>query len=158
MSVLEQPSGYAIYCDDVRYEMGGKTTLVGVYENDLNIYADGPISIPFLHVVIKFRVPVSFSAKKLSLRVDRSDTKELLLDISHNVDEESDNFPELSGEKIALGISRNRTLNTVLTIQNMNVEREFYLRTRGYVDEMEVRLGSLIVRPVSGEMPKDPFT
>lgn len=50
------PAGYVIFCDDIRQEVNGKITLVGVYGGEMTIYGNAPASIPKLGIAIRFRV------------------------------------------------------------------------------------------------------
>jgi hypothetical protein len=45
---------YAIICDDIRYELGDKFSLIGVYGSDICV-AQIPFSFPKLGVVISYR-------------------------------------------------------------------------------------------------------
>jgi len=45
-------SGYAIFCDDIRQEVGGKTSYIGVYQDDLLTNAPFPTVLPKFGVAI----------------------------------------------------------------------------------------------------------
>ncbi len=45
-------AGHVIFCDDVREEVGGKTTYVGAYKSDLIVNGDFPVTLPKLAVCI----------------------------------------------------------------------------------------------------------
>lgn len=45
-------AGHVTYCDDVREEVGGKTTYVGAYKSDLIVKADFPVVLPKLAICI----------------------------------------------------------------------------------------------------------
>ena len=40
------PTGSTIFCDDIRYEINGKVTLVGVYAADMVLPNDFPVTLP----------------------------------------------------------------------------------------------------------------
>jgi hypothetical protein len=58
MSIIKRqiPSGYVIFCDDVRQEINGKTIFIGVYHgNDMTVLADSwSVTIPKLSIVIAY--------------------------------------------------------------------------------------------------------
>jgi len=48
MTVLPTPEiyGYTIFCDDIRQEVGGKITFVGVYSGTMFIHGEFPVTLP----------------------------------------------------------------------------------------------------------------
>jgi len=63
------PFGYTVFCDDIRNEIGGKTTLVGVYAGDLVLQSPLPASIPRLGVSLVYVERPGESDLPLSIRV-----------------------------------------------------------------------------------------
>jgi hypothetical protein len=62
------PSGTTIFCDDVRHEITGKTSLIGVYQDTMSIVSNEPILVPQLCILTKIRLthdelPISFLLK-----------------------------------------------------------------------------------------------
>lgn len=60
---------HALYCDDVRMEVGGKVTFVGVYQSELCIQSDGPASLSKLCVVVTAQTPKEKPFNNLSLKL-----------------------------------------------------------------------------------------
>jgi hypothetical protein len=60
---------FCLYCDDVRQEVGGKMTLVGVYQGGIQINAPLPVTIPQLHIVCNIRTPIDRPFKSLAFRL-----------------------------------------------------------------------------------------
>jgi hypothetical protein len=60
MNKLEAPEiiGYTVFCDDIRFEMDGKLTLVGCYHGVMIIRGEFPATLP------KFAVSVTFTQHK----------------------------------------------------------------------------------------------
>jgi hypothetical protein len=56
--------GYTIFCDDIRNEIGGKTTFVGVYDGILNIHGE----FPFL--LAKFGLGIRYMEKRDAFKDD----------------------------------------------------------------------------------------
>jgi len=64
MKVLEVPDyfGYSIFCDDVRQEIGGKATFIGVYRAVIFVHESFPAVIP------KFVIAINFFQRKSAVR------------------------------------------------------------------------------------------
>ncbi len=63
-----QPFLSTIYCDDVRQEVGGKLSLIGVY-NDVMYVQQFPVTLPKLWVVATFVAPKDKPLKSLKFRI-----------------------------------------------------------------------------------------
>ena len=48
------PFGYTIFCDDVRNEINGKVTLVGVYAGDVIVLGTLPVTLPKLGLSVNY--------------------------------------------------------------------------------------------------------
>lgn len=62
----------AIYCDDIRNEIGNKLSLIGVYGSDMYVRAF-PITLARLCIVVKVVTPVELPFESLGLRVLKDD-------------------------------------------------------------------------------------
>ena len=70
MIVTEQiPHGVAIFCDDIREEVGGKSSFMGVYGSDLLTHSDFPLVIPRLGLSIIYREPAGMYSGDLEVIV-----------------------------------------------------------------------------------------
>ncbi len=65
------------YCDDVRHEVDGKISLIGVYSGGLQVHGQPPAAIAKLFVVCHVGTPKEKPFEKLKIRV-LHDAKELL--------------------------------------------------------------------------------
>lgn len=63
---------HAIYCDDIRYEMGNKQSLMGIYTSDLWI-PEAPAILPKLCVIANIATPLDKPFTKLIIRIMRDD-------------------------------------------------------------------------------------
>lgn len=73
MKRLEHRSLQCIYCDDVREEVGGKTTIVGWYPaHDVQLPAEGELFLPSLCVLANILAPLDqpFTSMKVELMQD----------------------------------------------------------------------------------------
>ncbi|MGY0561669.1 DUF6941 family protein [Luteimonas sp. A277] len=63
-----RPYAHAVYCDDIREEVGGKSTLVGVYHGSLMVQSF-PATLPKLCVVLQVVLPAENLPEGLKMRV-----------------------------------------------------------------------------------------
>ena len=64
-----EPHGFTVFCDDVREELHGKTSLIGCYGNDLQFVGKYPLILPKLAFQIFARFPVDRPTPELALCV-----------------------------------------------------------------------------------------
>src|ERR1043165_3972844 len=67
--------GFSLFADDFRAEIGGKTTLVGMYQGDMIIQGTFPVVVP------RFVVLISYYELKDALDTD------IVFKLSHGVDD-----------------------------------------------------------------------
>lgn len=65
---MTQRYAHAMYCDDIRHEIGGKVTLVGVYGEAL-IAHSFPLDIPKLCARLEMTTPASQPFEAVSIRL-----------------------------------------------------------------------------------------
>lgn len=88
-----------IFCDDIRQEIGGKLSLMGIYSGALFVPAF-PATLPKLCLLVKVLTPVDDPLRTLKLRVLRDD--EVLQEISLNEEQlaaASDSSEDLTEEQ-----------------------------------------------------------
>lgn len=56
--LFEHSYGYTVFCDDIRFELDGKLSFIGVYVNDLIVNGPFPMHIP------KFALGISYFEEK----------------------------------------------------------------------------------------------
>lgn len=66
----------AIFCDDIRHEMGNKLSFMGSYQRDLYV-ATAPVALPKLCVFASATTPQKKPFKALTLRIVQDDDIEL---------------------------------------------------------------------------------
>lgn len=64
---------YATYCDDVRYELNGKTSLIGIYAGKMYV-PTFPAHLPKLCVVVTAVTPIDQQFKGFSIKATYNDT------------------------------------------------------------------------------------
>jgi len=50
------PHGWTIFCDDIRPEVGGKFSFMGVYRGIMFVHSDFPVTLPKFGLAIHYRV------------------------------------------------------------------------------------------------------
>lgn len=66
----------AIFCDDIRKEVGNKLTFVGCYDSELRV-RESPAAIPKLCVFVTLLTPVARRVKWITFRVVQGESKEI---------------------------------------------------------------------------------
>lgn len=137
-----EPFGYTIFCDDIREEVGNKLTLVGVYTDRMGVQTETlPIAIPVFGLLARVFVPASFSFSSLRYVVEKvipGNAPEVL----HRTD--TIRVPDIPPppETLEAAIF---TLNLSAKISPLLLSENCRIRSLVYLDEVEVKLGSLLV-------------
>lgn len=135
--------GTTIFCEDIRDEIGGKKTYVGVFGTDLIIKGALPAIIPQFALAITLLEPIPSATGPLNLKIylPGAAGDEVAMDIDLPVerstaksDQDIDPTAEFVGALLSFKISP-------LVITN-----EGYIRVRAYKEGREIRLGSLKVK------------
>ncbi len=50
------PYGWTIFCDDIRQEVGGKASLMGVYRGILFVHSAFPVTMPKFGLAVSYRI------------------------------------------------------------------------------------------------------
>jgi hypothetical protein len=134
--------GYTIFCDDIRREVGGKMTLVGIYRSEMVIHADLPIVLPKLGLAILVQSPIDRPLDRLKLLIYMpGDTESPSVTAELVAPQAFLRFRETAEDKDAW-----ITLNTELVLSPVEVKQEGYIRARVETEGEIIRIGSLRVR------------
>jgi hypothetical protein len=115
---------HTLYCDDVRMEVGGKMTFVGVYQSDLIVQHNGPVMLPKLCVVATAQTPKEQPFKKLSFKLYRD---EEIIQALETGEGDLQNLSSLSEQNPT---SAFQVYGAIITIMPFSVERDCVLRVR----------------------------
>lgn len=131
MKPLERPSLQCIYCDDLRDEMGGKTTIVGWYGGEsVPLPVDGLLSLPSLCVIGLLAMPMEprFSSMKVELMQDDNVLQSASMP-HHALSEmqEGSSQPDPS--------SCGRQIRVAVKLNNMQISDPCILRLRVVLDD-----------------------
>jgi len=66
---MTEPYGISHFCDDIREEVGGKFSLMGVYSSDLIFIGSAPGQIPQLGIATTIIIPSSIEISEIKLVV-----------------------------------------------------------------------------------------
>ncbi|GGK27762.1 hypothetical protein GCM10011322_12890 [Salinarimonas ramus] len=132
-------AGTALFCDDIRLEASGQTSLIGCYAGQLIVHHAWPVTLPKLAVMALVDAPRAAPPREIVLRIvlDPGDTLLFETRVEATRDEPSDTaeLEESPDAIVRIG------LNVVLG--PLAIEQESRLRVRAVVDGAEIKLGSL---------------
>lgn len=124
----------SIFCDDVRREVGNKSSYMGVYQTQLKI-PESPWFIPKLCCVVNVRMPVTQLVSVLECRLLKD--VEVLGERTVNL---SDMRPQHDAPNAEV-----RHLTMVLQLIDIRVESGCVFKSRVYLDGEELKAGALRV-------------
>jgi hypothetical protein len=64
-----EPSGFAVFCDDIRQEVGGKVSLIGCYGAEMLVEDAFPTDIAKLGVFVRLFIPSDAIPKEIKVEV-----------------------------------------------------------------------------------------
>jgi hypothetical protein len=76
-----------IYCDDIREEVGGKSSYMGVYAGDLIISAALPVLLPKLCIILQYKENFGESNEPVNIKVFAPGLEEPIVDLNIPMDE-----------------------------------------------------------------------
>lgn len=141
------PYGTTVFCDDVRHEVGGKKSLMGIYSGDMIFAGSAPAVMPNLCVNITWFCGQDDLPNKLGFRIfiDGTDERQEVF----STDIEPAMFPPPPPlEPDALDPDAPRVVSLAFEARFLNLEfkENSRLRARAIVDGVEHRIGALAVR------------
>lgn len=149
------PYGYTIFCDDVRQEMGGKTSYMGIYKSKLIFNTPLPASLPKFFLVVNYFERPGESTDPVTLHVYMPDDAEGAPTVTAEIplDDFRSKPPKLETPDSVPLISA--TVN--LVVMPFEMKSEGRLRVRAYRGDLEIRLGtlSIVSRPAEDHPPKE---
>lgn len=138
---MVDPFGFTVFCDDIRDEVGGKTSLMGRYVGSMNIAAAAPESgatfaLPKFGAATQIMIPKEYKTShvRVALTLDRKDQPpQLLAEVTIDP-------PDLSDTEMDVAVFGVNFIIAPLVLQS-----DCIIRARGYLDGLEVKAGSLQV-------------
>lgn len=146
--------GYTLFCDDIRYEVGGKITYVGAYSQTLNILGNFPATLAKLALAVSvIRKPEVFLPKftlQIFMPGDPADAPSNNMEVEEEVKgatseqlEAICSMPEQGQLLIKMDFH--------LVVAPMKIKEPGLIKVQANVREKLVRLGSLrVVQATAG--------
>ena len=150
------PSGFVIFCDDIRHEISGKSTYVGVYSGQMVLTGNLPVTLPQLYAAITFRVSPPSEIIKPVIKVHMSGQDEALFEWNAEIEpviNQQDNIaPIENSDSITV-----MQIGITAGFQGLIISEPCQIRVRAYIGDDEYRLGILQIVLASqiavGEQP-----
>lgn len=145
-----KPYGLSVFCDDIRMEVGGKPSYMGVYTGELIANVPAPLALPKLCVAVSLMIPLdmNFANVLIAVQQEADGTTNELARLEMDQIERPEMPPEGSEAKYF-------KFTPHLAISPFVIERESLLKVRAYIDGgEEIRLGSLPIKLASHEGDK----
>jgi len=135
------PSGYTIFCDDIRYEVNGKVALNGVYGGDI-VVAELPTTLPQLCFRIMYYERRNESDESVEVRIytPAEDAPIVTIPIDRQILKNTPDQPKTDESENLITIAMNVATTSLI------LKEEGLLRVRAFRGDTEIRLGSLRVR------------
>lgn len=133
------PYGVTIFCDDIRDEVAGKKTYVGIYNQSLITAGDLPAILPQFAFSIHYYEPLEMEDEAVTIRVflpgDDKPSAEFPLDLP-------------SARKQARKDPDSNIVGAILSfkVAPLVLQCEGRIRVRAYRSGEEIRLGTLLVQ------------
>lgn len=135
-----------LFCDDIRHEINGKLSYIGVYSGTLFVPVF-PVTLPKLCISVKIVTPANEPLRSLTLRVLKDDEilQEIVFDKEQLVSA-SEVLAELSDEERRLRVQMPQFL---LAFSPLHLDKACTLRVRALADHEELRGVGLIIDQIS---------
>lgn len=136
------PSGHTVFCDDIRHEIGGKLSLMGIYDREI-IVRKLPITLPKFCMVVTINEKVSsVGQRKIKVIFESDDFEEenekVLLEMEYQVPD------DVVAEETEEFVMRSNRLELVAAPYKL--EHPGKIKVRMYQDGDEIRLGAIMVK------------
>lgn len=133
---MPEPTGIAIFCDDIREEVGGKTSYMGVYNGEMIIPTEAPTVLPKFCVSVHVRLTEKAGTGKLHVT--------LLKDDAGKVTEMTSMVGDLEQQELPEGYLSEAVFNFVTA--GFRIDGDCKIGVRVSVDESSSALGGLSIR------------
>ena len=151
----DAPGGYTIFCDDIRHEITGKTTLVGKYDSAMIVSGDLPVTIPQICASVTLRLKPPHKLIKPVIKIFRTDQIEPLFVLETEFDAVDQNLVLPDLPFMEPDARRLMQIGVVAQLQGLIIDKTCALKVRAYIDDDEIRLGTLLIRTATPGMPPD---
>ncbi len=151
--------GYTIFCDDIRHEVGGKISIIGVYSGVMLTQAEFPLVLP------KFCFNIHFFQAKAKVRSD------CRINVFFPGDKEEEpsmitEFPQLSEKSIEKASERSPlpkskqgylVLRSSIILSPVTISRPGEINVRVIHGDSTINVGKLSVMKITDDIKKKIF-
>lgn len=141
---------HAIYCDDIREEVGNKMSLMGIYREKL-LVSQFPAVLPKLCVALWVVTPIDHPFKKIQIRLHVGDQIAADVAVPDNVLADIGKVEQQDETK-----SRVHILHTAVAIANLRMEQPTRVKLRVHTEDDELKAGALDVELLPGQPASQP--
>ena len=92
--MTKEAYGVTVFCDDIRFEVNGKMTLVGCYGAQLNFNGPPPGILPTFSALVSLRFPKEYTFETLNLTILKTEGSESVEIFSNDSKVSSDAFSD----------------------------------------------------------------
>ncbi len=135
----------AIFCDDIRHEIGNKLSFMGCYQSEL-IVSMVPFALPKLCVFATIWTPKERALKSLALRVVQDGDKELA-----RIEIPEEGLAE--ARQILDETATRKTISTAIAFAPFAIEKPTTLRLMATTEEGEIIGPRLLIKVVAAQEP-----
>ena len=135
--------GFTVFCDDIRYEIGGKISFMGIYGGELVVFGEYPLTINKLMLAVYV----------MDIPEHHGDEIDIAVFMPGNVGSDPDYMSkytlvadEPSEDSEKFGISRRAVASDLIQIGPITVTERGYIRVRAYHKGQEIKSGALEIR------------
>ncbi len=146
----QTPFGFTTFCDDARYEISGKVSLIGVYAGVMFITTPYPATIPKLSLRVSYCEMPEESNAPVQIRIylpgDADDKPHQTIDLPEGFRNlPAQPFPLPEGEP---DVDRLKGMTFHIDLMNIQLTQNGAIRVRAYRGDERIKLGSLFVQSV----------
>jgi hypothetical protein len=137
----------AIFCDDIRQEMGNKMSFMGCYHGELNV-ANAPVALSKLCVFASATTPPDKPFKALTLRIVQSDDIELA-----RLEIPPDQLQQ--GALIVDPTATRKNVSTAIAFSPFFIEKPTSIRLMAITEEGEIVGPRLLINVAQQSQPSE---
>ncbi len=159
----KRPYGVTIFCDDIRPEVGGKLSYMGVYNGTMFVAGDLPITFPKFCISVHYhefvlpedKRPTGNVPFKIFMPWDEEGTPSLTSEFPMEEARKSSQLAEFR-EQAPADSDHLILTQAHLAFAPFAISRYGYIRVRAYWGTEEIRLGALRIAPPAGAKSNSP--
>lgn len=141
---------FCLFADDIRHEVNGKVSLIGMYQGGMNVAGPLPVPLPKLVIQTYINTPLDQPFQEVSVDLMFNDQ------VLQNFSPPAQSVKDMQGNLPQFADSRLISMLMVLVLQPFNVTEEGRLYVRAHLDGEVLESNALRVRVVDA-IPEAPF-